>query len=64
MARPAHETKHIHLLSYPFNGINLQLSQRDDGHANGTALWLGAQCLTAFLADTLKTVQLSFNFVS
>ncbi|PCH38096.1 hypothetical protein WOLCODRAFT_114823 [Wolfiporia cocos MD-104 SS10] len=51
---PAHETKHLPLLSHPFRGETFHLAQRADGTTNGTALWLGAQCLAAFLADTLK----------
>lgn len=56
MARPAHETKHISSLQYRFNEHTFDLAQIDDGHSNGTALWLGAQCLSAFLADALKMV--------
>ncbi|KAI5122063.1 hypothetical protein M0805_006047 [Coniferiporia weirii] len=50
---PAHQTKHRSTLVYPFNGVVFTLAQSDNGHSNGTALWLGAQCLSAFLADVL-----------
>ncbi|KAG6890462.1 hypothetical protein C0992_001509 [Termitomyces sp. T32_za158] len=43
---PAHRTKHQPLLDFP----PFLLAQSDDGTANGTALWLGAQCLSAYLA--------------
>ncbi|KAG6878702.1 hypothetical protein C0993_011517 [Termitomyces sp. T159_Od127] len=44
---PAHRTKHQPLLVWP----PFRLAQSDDGAANGTALWLGAQCLAAYLAS-------------
>lgn len=47
---PAHKTKHIAELDYTFLQSTFRLSQLDNGHSNGTALWLGAQCLSAFLA--------------
>ncbi|KAI0318641.1 hypothetical protein OF83DRAFT_1056493 [Amylostereum chailletii] len=50
-ARPAHETKHISLLPYPFLSSSFSLLQLDDGRSNGTALWLGAQCLSLFLVQ-------------
>lgn len=51
---PAHDTKHVPLLTYPFrDDIIFTLSQSDDGANNGTALWLGSQILSAFLTDTL-----------
>lgn len=56
MALPAHETKHISTLSYPFRDVVFQLTQRNDGASNGTALWLGAQILSAFLADVLPSI--------
>lgn len=46
IALPAHCTKHIPMLTYQ----NYTLLQLDDGEANGTCLWLGAQCLSLFLA--------------
>ena len=49
--RPAHETKHIQELQYPFLASTFHLAQHDNGLANGTALWLGAQCLSLYLAD-------------
>ncbi|KLO12606.1 hypothetical protein SCHPADRAFT_407983 [Schizopora paradoxa] len=55
MPLPAHETKHISSLSYPSRDVVFQLAQRNDGASNGTALWLGAQILSAFLADVLSS---------
>ena len=52
--RPAHETKHIPLLEHPFRDSVFHLAQRDNGATNGTGLWLGAQCLSFYLADALK----------
>ncbi|KAI0780801.1 hypothetical protein BD413DRAFT_600328 [Trametes elegans] len=52
--RPAHETKHIPMLDYPFRDHRFHLAQLDNGATNGSALWLGAQCLSLFLADSLK----------
>ncbi|TFY60280.1 hypothetical protein EVJ58_g5252 [Rhodofomes roseus] len=52
--RPAHSTKHLALLRYPFRDLVFHLAQRDDGLTNGTALWLGAQCLSLYLADALR----------
>ncbi|KAH9901056.1 hypothetical protein C8Q73DRAFT_636996 [Cubamyces lactineus] len=52
--RPAHETKHIPILDYPFRALRFHLAQLDNGASNGTALWLGAQCLSLYLADNLK----------
>ncbi|KAI0375025.1 hypothetical protein BV20DRAFT_1010906 [Pilatotrama ljubarskyi] len=52
--RPAHETKHIPLLAYPFRTHRFHLAQLDNGATNGSALWLGAQCLSLFLSDNLK----------
>ncbi|EGN95417.1 hypothetical protein SERLA73DRAFT_112904 [Serpula lacrymans var. lacrymans S7.3] len=51
---PAHHTKHLRSLSYSFGISSFSLSQLDDGRSNGTALWLGAQCLSLFLADIHK----------
>lgn len=53
--RPAHETKHLPLLVYPFRHHVFHLAQRDDGATNGTGLWLGAQCLSLYLSDALKS---------
>ncbi|KAJ6596833.1 hypothetical protein DFH09DRAFT_1132850, partial [Mycena vulgaris] len=47
---PASTTKHAKLLVCPFASTVFQLAQSDDGVSNGTALWLGAQCLSAYLA--------------
>ncbi|KAF9053588.1 hypothetical protein BDZ89DRAFT_938999 [Hymenopellis radicata] len=45
MLQPAHATKHLPILQYgPFT-----LAQSDNGLSNGTALWLGAQVLSAYL---------------
>ncbi|KAI8998522.1 hypothetical protein BD414DRAFT_575041 [Trametes punicea] len=49
--RPAHETKHLSVLDYPFRAHRFHLAQLDNGVTNGTALWLGAQCLSLYLAD-------------
>jgi hypothetical protein len=51
---PAHHTKHLPVLGYLFNDIAFHLVQRDDGISNGTALWLGAQVLSIFLAAQFK----------
>ncbi|PPQ86856.1 hypothetical protein CVT25_012576 [Psilocybe cyanescens] len=61
-SQPAHLTKHISHLSYPFASSTFALSQLDDGFSNGTALWLGGQCLALYLAQMhakLKPVNLS-----
>lgn len=50
---PAHLTKHLSTLTYPIADRLFLLSQLDDGQSNGTALWLGAQCLSAFLAHNI-----------
>ncbi|KAI0831433.1 hypothetical protein BC628DRAFT_1415934 [Trametes gibbosa] len=54
LLRPAHETKHISVLACPFRTHTFHLAQRDNGQTNGSALWLGAQCLSLFLSDNLK----------
>lgn len=55
-ALPAHQTKHLPLIVYPVcDNIKFELAQSDDGANNGTALWLGAQILSAFLTDALPT---------
>ncbi|KAF9264803.1 hypothetical protein L218DRAFT_1076252 [Marasmius fiardii PR-910] len=52
---PAHVTKHLPVLDYPFtSNISFQLLQSDNGSHNGTALWLGSQCLTAYLSQFVK----------
>ena len=53
--RPAHETKHIPELEYPFLASSFRLAQLDNGVSNGTALWLGAQCLSIYLAHLYGT---------
>jgi hypothetical protein len=50
---PAQDTKHLPLLQYPFKNHIFQLSQSNDGASNGSALWLGGQVLTAYLANVL-----------
>ena len=50
-SQPAHKTKHIPLLQYPFLSSTFSLSQLADGVSNGTALWLGGQCLAMYLAQ-------------
>jgi len=54
---PAHRTKHLPALPLPLPTINasLLLSQSADGRSNGTALWLGAQCLSFYLVASQKT---------
>ncbi|KAG6854628.1 hypothetical protein C0991_004230 [Blastosporella zonata] len=47
---PAHHTKHLPVLVCPTPRATFHLTQSDDGISNGTALWLGAQCLSAYLA--------------
>ncbi|KAJ7097981.1 hypothetical protein B0H15DRAFT_823677 [Mycena belliarum] len=47
---PASHSKHSKLLLCPFASTVFRLVQSDDGVSNGTALWLGAQCLSAYLA--------------
>ncbi|KAL5529234.1 hypothetical protein ACEPAG_5219 [Sanghuangporus baumii] len=60
---PAHDTKHVPLLVYPFrDNIIFHLSQSDDGANNGTALWLGSQILSAFLTDTSPHPRLSVDY--
>ncbi|ESK96841.1 hypothetical protein Moror_6419 [Moniliophthora roreri MCA 2997] len=55
MASPATLTKHLSLLDYHFSStVSFQLAQLDNGISNGTALWLGAQCLSAYLAHFVK----------
>ena len=56
---PAHETKHLDLLSYHYFGHTFDLTQVSDGQSNGTALWLGAQCMSVFLVDALPSRKLS-----
>lgn len=51
MLSPAHRTKHIPVLTYPFASSTFHLAQLDNGVSNGTALWLGAQCLSLYLAQ-------------
>ncbi|KAI0705816.1 hypothetical protein BC835DRAFT_1409881 [Cytidiella melzeri] len=48
---PAHETKHLARLVYTFRNSTFHLSQRNDGSTNGTALWMGGQVLSAWLAE-------------
>lgn len=47
---PAHDTKHLKSLVYP----PFVLAQSNDGHSNGTALWLGGQILSFYLTQHLK----------
>ncbi|KAF7778793.1 hypothetical protein Agabi119p4_3138 [Agaricus bisporus var. burnettii] len=49
---PAHATKHVPLLAFSTPNATFHLAQLQDGVANGTALWLGAQCLAAYLAES------------
>ena len=57
--RPAHETKHIPLLQYPFRAHTFHLTQLDNGATNGTGLWLGAQCLSLYLSNLLRNRPMS-----
>ncbi|KAF9532255.1 hypothetical protein CPB83DRAFT_847524 [Crepidotus variabilis] len=50
-SQPAHLTKHIPQLQYNFNSTPYSLAQLTDGVSNGTALWLGGQCLAMYLAQ-------------
>lgn len=52
---PAHQTKHLDLLSYQYFNHTFELAQTSDGQTNGTALWLGAQCVSVLLADILPS---------
>ncbi|KAL4068029.1 hypothetical protein V8B97DRAFT_1915192 [Scleroderma yunnanense] len=56
---PAHQTKHLPTLTYPFNGCTFHFAQSSDGISNGTALWLGAQVLSAYAASELNAIRLS-----
>lgn len=51
LPRPAHHTKDQIILKYPFQSATFSLAQRADGVRNGTALWLGGQCLAFYLAQ-------------
>ncbi|EKM55540.1 uncharacterized protein PHACADRAFT_95303 [Phanerochaete carnosa HHB-10118-sp] len=50
---PAHKTKHLAVLEYLFKNSVFRLAQLDDGNTNGTALWMGAQVLSAWLSCLL-----------
>ncbi|KAG9318784.1 hypothetical protein JVU11DRAFT_884 [Chiua virens] len=54
MTLPAHNTKHIRSLKYTHLSQTFHLTQSDDGRSNGTALWLGGQILSLYLAYHLK----------
>ncbi|KAF9453217.1 hypothetical protein P691DRAFT_793026 [Macrolepiota fuliginosa MF-IS2] len=49
---PAHATKHLPVLPYTFGDTIFHLSQLQNGVSNGTALWLGGQCLAVYLAES------------
>lgn len=51
--QPAHHTKHLAELAYTFKQCTFRLAQLNNGNTNGTALWMGAQVLSAWLAHTL-----------
>ncbi|KAI6103484.1 hypothetical protein F5141DRAFT_1007801 [Pisolithus sp. B1] len=53
---PAHQTKHLPTLTYPFIHSAFHLAQSSNGTSHGTALWLGAQLLSAYLAAEFKDV--------
>lgn len=50
-SQPAHLTKHIPVLEYSLNSTVFLLSQLSDGVSNGTALWLGGQCLAMYFVQ-------------
>ncbi|GJE90852.1 hypothetical protein PsYK624_069960 [Phanerochaete sordida] len=50
---PAHQTKHLPALDYRFRHSLFHLAQLDNGNTNGTALWMGAQVLSAWLSRLL-----------
>jgi protein N-lysine methyltransferase METTL21D len=54
VALPAHHTSHLQSLNYHFLAHSFLLLQPQDGISTGTALWLGAQCLSAYLATVHK----------
>ncbi|KZP24794.1 hypothetical protein FIBSPDRAFT_734942 [Athelia psychrophila] len=57
MSLPAHHTKHLQILDYPLNAAQtIRLTQLDDGKSNGTALWLGGQCLSLYLAEHIRSI--------
>lgn len=57
MTLPAHHTKHLQILDYPLNETQfIHLTQLDNGESNGTALWLGAQCLSSYLAANVASI--------
>ncbi|KAI0306514.1 hypothetical protein B0F90DRAFT_1690502 [Multifurca ochricompacta] len=57
---PAHYTKHIQLLNYHFLNHHLFiLTQQQDSRSTGTSLWLGAQCLSLYLATVHKSIHQS-----
>ncbi|KAI6045383.1 hypothetical protein EDC04DRAFT_2921621 [Pisolithus marmoratus] len=56
---PAHQTKHLPTLTYPFIDSVFHLTQSSDGTSNGTALWLGAQLLSAYLAAVVRSKSVS-----
>ncbi|KAJ6547505.1 hypothetical protein B0H19DRAFT_1165998 [Mycena capillaripes] len=49
---PASQTKHSKLLACPIASSVFKLGQADDGFSNGTTLWLGGQCLSAYLTHS------------
>jgi hypothetical protein len=53
---PAHRTTHLQSLDYHFLAHTFLLVQRQDSKSTGTALWLGAQCLSAYLATVHNSI--------
>lgn len=51
---PAHQTKHLPTLAYPFSSSTFLLAQASDGLGNGTTLWLAAQVLSAYVLSHHK----------
>jgi protein N-lysine methyltransferase METTL21D len=53
---PAHQTTHLDTIHYSNKFI---LLQKHNGTSTGTVLWLGAQCLSAYLATVHKSITLN-----
>jgi len=58
---PAHHTSHLQSLDYHFLAHSFLLVQRQDSKSTGTALWLGAQCLSAYLATVHNSISHSHH---
>jgi protein N-lysine methyltransferase METTL21D len=53
---PAHQTTHLDTIHCSNNFI---LLQKHNGTSTGNVLWLGAQCLSAYLATVHKSITLN-----